>query len=280
MYVVATPIGNLGDFSSRAAETLAHVDLILAEDTRHSIKLLRHFGITTPMQSFHDFNERGLVADMLERLKQGRSLALISDAGTPLISDPGYRLVAMAGAEGIRVVPIPGPSALLSALSVSGLATSRFVFEGFAPEQHGARQKLLNSLAGETRTIVLFEAPHRIVAFMEAAVEAFGADREAVLARELTKQFESVYRGPLAVLLQQCQQGEIVSRGEFVVVIAGFQGQPMDTQRESMRVLEILLGHGLPVKTAAAVAAEITGARKNALYKQALELGKKGNREP
>lgn len=280
LYVVATPIGNLEDLSSRAARILAEVDLILAEDTRQSVKLLRHCGINTPMQSFHDFNERDLVAGMVGRLGQGKNIALISDAGTPLICDPGFQLVGRVITEGIRVVPIPGPSAIITALSVAGLSTNRFVFEGFVPEQHSARQKLLKSLAYETRTIVLFEAPHRIVAFLETAVEVFGCDREAVLARELTKKFETIYRAPLGELLDQMQAKEAVKKGEFVVLISAYRGQQSMDELESTRILEILLAHALPVKAAAAITAEITGAKKNMLYKQALGLQKDSDGTP
>lgn len=276
LYVVATPIGNLEDFSGRASRILAEVDLILAEDTRHSVKLLNHCGITTTMQSFHDFNERGLVPEILDQLGQGKKIALISDAGTPLICDPGFQLVSRAIAGGFKVVPVPGPSAIITALSVAGLPTNRFVFEGFVPEQRNARQKLLKSLAYEARTIVLFETPHRIVAFLEAAVNAFGLDREAVLARELTKKFETIYRAPLGKLLEQMQEEETVKKGEFVVLIAGYQGQQSMDEIESTRILEILLTHDLPVKAAAAITAEITGAKKNRLYKQALKLQKGG----
>jgi 16S rRNA (cytidine1402-2'-O)-methyltransferase len=228
------------------------------------------------MQSFHDYNERGLVPEILNQLGQGKKIALISDAGTPLISDPGFQLVSRAIAGGLKVVPVPGPSAIITALSVAGLPTNRFVFEGFVPEQRNARQKLLKSLAYETRTIVLFETPHRIVAFLEAAVSAFGLDREAVLARELTKKFETIYRAPLGELLEQMQGGESVKKGEFVVLISGYQGQQSMDEIESARILEILLAHDLPVKAVAAITAEITGAKKNMLYKQALRLQKVG----
>lgn len=276
LYVVATPIGNLEDISVRASRILAQVDLILAEDTRHSVKLLSHCGITTPMQSFHDFNERGVVPEILNRLGQGKKIALISDAGTPLICDPGFQLVSKAIAGGYKVVAVPGPSAIITALSVAGLSTNRFVFEGFVPEQRNARQKLLKSLAYETRTIVLFETPHRILAFLEAAVDAFGPDREAVLARELTKKFETIYRAPLGELLEQMQGADSVKKGEFVVLIAGYQGQQSMDEIESARILNILLAHNLPVKATAAITAEITGAKKNMLYKLALSLQKGG----
>ena len=275
LYVVATPIGNLEDLSARASRILADVDLILAEDTRQSVKLLRHYGINTPMQSFHDFNERELVVEILGRLRQGKDIALISDAGTPLICDPGFQLVGRAIAGGISVVPIPGPSAIITALSVAGLPTNRFVFEGFVPEQRSARKKLLKSLAYEARTIVLFETPHRIVAFLEAAVDVFGPDRDAVLARELTKKFETIDRAPLGELLVQMQAGVSVSKGEFVVLISGYRRQKSEEELETSRILEILLAHSLSIKTAAAITAEITGARKNSLYKHALELAQK-----
>lgn len=275
LYVVATPIGNLEDLSARAAKTLADVDLILAEDTRHSVNILNRYGISTPMKSFHEFNERDLVPDIVNRLLQGTQIAIISDAGTPLICDPGFQLVSRVLDEGVMVVPIPGPSALITALSVAGLPTNRFVFEGFAPEQRQARQKLLKSLAYETRTIILFETPHRIVAFLEAAVEAFGRDRTAVLARELTKKFETIHRGSLGDLQDQLLSGESVHKGEFVVLISGYRGQKSMDDLEITRILEVLLAHSLPVRTVAAIAAEITGARKNTLYKQALAMEQK-----
>lgn len=280
LYVVATPIGNLEDLGGRAARILADVDLILVEDTRHSIKLLRHFGITTHMQSLHDFNERDMAAGIVARLHRGETMALISDAGTPLISDPGFKLVGSAIAAGICVVPIPGPSAVITALSVAGLPTNRFVFEGFVPEQRSARKKLLESLTYEKRTIVLFEAPHRIVAFLEAAADSFGNDRAVVLARELTKKFETIYRGRLGDVLDQIRGEEAAQKGEYVVIISGNQGQYEDNQQETTRILGVLLAHSLPVRTAAALAAEITGAKKNSLYKQALELAKERKREP
>jgi len=274
LYVVATPIGNLEDLSARAARTLADVDLILAEDTRHSVKLLSHYGISKPMKSLHEFNERDVIPEIVNRLRQGAHIALISDAGTPLICDPGFQLVSRVLDEGLRVVPVPGPSAVITALSVAGLPTDRFVFEGFVPEQRNARQTFLKSLAYESRTIVLLEAPHRIAAFLQAAVAAFGRDRDAVLARELTKMFETIYRGTLGDLLDQLSAGDSVHKGEFVVLISGYRGPKSMAELETSRILEVLLAHSLPVKTAAAIAAEITGAKKNALYKQAVRLQK------
>ena len=280
MYVVATPIGNLEDISTRGLRILGEVDLILAEDTRHSVNLLRHFGIETPLKSLHEFNEREIVPLIADKLRQGRNLALISDAGTPLISDPGYQLVHTLAAEGIRVVPIPGPSAIITALSVGGLSTARFVFEGFVPSNRTGRQKVLKSLAYETRTLVLFEAPHRIVAFLEDAADAFGGDRDAVLARELTKKFETIYRGSLGELRDKLKTGEDDIKGEFVVMIAGYKEEKSRLDLESARVLKILLAHSLTVREAAAIAAEITGARKNTLYKQALELEQERRANP
>ena len=274
MYVVATPIGNLEDLSARGLRILGEVDLILAEDTRRSVNLLRHFGLSTPLRSFHEFNEREIIAVIADKLRHGSNIALISDAGTPLISDPGYLLVNRLIAEGIRVVPIPGPSAIITALSVGGLSTERFVFEGFVPSNRAGRQKLLKSLAYETRTMVLFETPHRIVAFLDDAADAFGGDREAVLARELTKKFETIYRGSLVDLQDKLRTGENEIRGEFVVLIAGYREQKSRLDLESTRILKILLAHSLPLREVAAIAAEITGTRKNTLYKQALELDK------
>jgi 16S rRNA (cytidine1402-2'-O)-methyltransferase len=272
LYVVATPIGNRGDISPRALSVLAAVDKVLAEDTRHSGALLRTLGIATPLLSLHEHNEQLQVEPLLERLHGGADLALISDAGTPLISDPGYRIVRAARQAGIQVVPIPGPCALIAALSVAGLPTDRFVFEGFLPAKAAARRAHLLALAGETRTLVFYESSHRIEESLADLAECLGAEREAVIARELTKTFEQVQSGSLAELKRWLSEDANRQRGEFVLLIAG-AAPAADTEldAEAQRVLKLLLVE-LPVKRAAALAAEITGARKNALYQYALQF--------
>ena len=270
LYIVATPIGNLGDWSQRAQEVLAQVTLIAVEDTRHSNKLLSHFGIQTPMIAYHEHNEKVASEKLLSRLRAGESVALISDAGTPLISDPGYPLVSQAHAEGIRVSPIPGPSAVIAALSASGLPTDRFIFEGFLPSKAQARKSRLQSLQADTRTLVFYESPHRIVECLADMCAVLGTERLAVLARELSKTFETIKQAPLQELLTWVEQDQNQSRGEIVLVIHGAEASgPEDAEVE--RILSILL-KSLPVKEAAALAAEITGGKKNALYKQALYI--------
>lgn len=272
LYVIGTPIGNLQDISNRAKQTLHDVDLILAEDTRHSRKLLNFLGVSTPMKSYHDFNEHESIPGLLESLRFGKSLALISDAGTPLICDPGYHLVKAAHEQDIKLVPIPGTSALLTALSVSGIATDKFVFEGFLPEKHVARRKYLEKMAFETRTMVLYEAPHRILNFLEDAKDILGDDRLVCLCRELTKKFETLYRDTLANVFEILTNNPSQHKGEFVVVIQGADDEYSLDIQEIMRIIRILLKRGLSVKEASAITAEITGARKNDLYKLALEL--------
>jgi 16S rRNA (cytidine1402-2'-O)-methyltransferase len=272
LYVVATPIGNRGDITQRALSVLGAVDKVLAEDTRHSGTLLRTLGIATPLLSLHEHNEQLQVEPLLERLRGGADLALISDAGTPLISDPGYRIVRAARQAGIQVVPIPGPCALIAAISVAGLPTDRFVFEGFLPAKAAARRAHLLTLAGETRTLVFYESSHRIEESLADLAECLGTEREAVVARELTKTFEQVQSGSLAELKLWLSEDANRQRGEFVLLIAG-AAPAADTEldAEAQRVLKLLLIE-LPVKRAAALAAEITGARKNALYQYALQF--------
>lgn len=271
LYIVATPIGNLADFSPRAQATLRAVACIAAEDTRHSRPLLNHFGITTPLLALHEHNEREAAAGLLTRLHNGEDIALISDAGTPLVSDPGYRLVAEAHAAGVRVVPIPGPCAVSTALSAAGLPADRFVFEGFPPPKTQARRKHLQTLAAESRTLVFYEAPHRIAECVQDLAEVFGGAREAVLLKELTKFYETVRRGPLQDLLAWLQAAPEHSKGEFVLAVAGApkaeEGEPIDP--EALRILRIL-HQDLPLKQAAKLAAEITGIPKNKLYRAGL----------
>lgn len=272
LYVVATPIGNRADITQRALTVLAAVDRILAEDTRHSGALLHSLGIAKPLTSLHEHNEDAQVELVLERLRGGEDLALVSDAGTPLISDPGFRLVRAARAAGLAVVPIPGPSALITALSVAGLPTDRFVFEGFLPARSAARRSRLQQLADEARTLVFYESSHRIADCLADLCTSFGAEREAVIARELTKAFEQIETGSLAALQDWLVADANHSRGEFVVLVQGAPAaDDADISLDAQRVLTILLKE-MPVKKAAALAAEITGARKNALYQRALEI--------
>ena len=270
LYIVATPIGNLGDLSRRAGEILAAVDLILAEDTRHSRKLLSGMNIKTPVRTFHKDNETKATAQAIARLAAGAEVALVADAGTPLISDPGFQLVRQAHEKGVRVSPIPGPAALIAALSASGIAPDRFLFEGFAPEKSVARRKRLQALASESRTLIFYEAPHRITAFLDDAIAVFGSGREASIARELTKKFETIRRGELAGLKAWIEQEPDQRRGEFVVVIAGNKKKGA-SNLEAM--LTVLL-KSLSLKQSAQIAAELSGSNKNEIYKLALSLQK------
>lgn len=280
VYVVATPIGNLGDITARAREVLAGVDVIAAEDTRHSARLLRHFGIGTACVALHEHNERELCPRLLGRVQGGDAVALISDAGTPLISDPGYHLVRSARAAGIRVIPVPGPSALISALSVSGLPTDRFVFEGFLPSRSAARTKVLESLASESRTMVFFESPRRLVATLGDMALAFGSARPAVLLRELTKLHETIRGDTLGALSEWVEGDPDQRRGECVLVVAGQApseaGQDIGDAR---RIVRILLT-SVSVRQAAQLAAEITGQKKRDLYRLALELEAEAGKDP
>lgn len=279
LYVVATPIGNLRDISERAREVLAAVDVIAAEDTRHSRHLLNHYGMQTRLLALHEHNEQQAGTQLLEQLRAGGSAALISDAGTPLISDPGARLLSLAHQQSIRVVPIPGPSALISALSVAGLPADRFVFEGFLSAKTKARQERLDALREETRTLVFYEAPHRILDCLQALAASFGAEREAVLVKEITKLFETVRRDSLAALHDWLSAEPERQKGEFVMVVAGAATQRRETgpSPDAMRVLR-LLREELPLKQAVKLAAAISGEHKNSLYQAALSLekGEKG----
>ncbi len=271
LYIVATPIGNLADMTGRAIEVLKSVDLIAAEDTRHSGRLLQHFGIGTRMMSYHDFSEDYRVDSLLEKLSSGLSVALISDAGTPLISDPGYRLVVRARAAGITVVPVPGVCALTTALSVAGLPSDRFAFEGFVSSKRASRVKQFEEWLPEARTMIFYESPHRILECVEDMLTVFGPDRHVVLCRELTKTFETIHGDNLGDLLPWMQNDSNQQRGEFVVLIKGAEApKSEEVDAEALRVLGILL-EDLSVKQAASLAARITGVKKNLLYQRALQ---------
>jgi 16S rRNA (cytidine1402-2'-O)-methyltransferase len=278
LYVVATPIGNLGDLSARARETLQAVSLIAAEDTRHTGVLLKHFGIDTPQVSLHDHNEQQRAGEIIARLRAGASIALVSDAGTPAINDPGFELVRAVAAAGFEIIAIPGPCAAIAALSIGALPTDRFCFEGFLPARGAARRKRLQSLAAEARTLVLYEAPHRVRETLEDCAAVFGGERSATVAREITKMHEMTYRGPLRELLSRAQADADFGRGEIVLLIAGAPQAVADDDRGADghrgaldRVLKILLAE-LPLKQAARLAAQITEARDNEAYKRALHL--------
>lgn len=270
LYIVATPIGNLADITERAVQILGSVDTIAVEDTRHSRKLLQHLAISTPMFALHDFNEKLKADEICQRIINGKNIALISDAGTPLISDPGYQLVKSAHSAGIKVTPIPGASAIITALSCAGLPSDRFTFEGFLPNKTVARMAMLKTLVTETRTIIFYEAPHRILACLEDMQQTFGAERYVVLARELTKTFETIHGDTLDNLLDWVKQDENQQRGEFVVLVRGAIKNTSTLNAEATHVLETLMAE-LPLKQAASLAAKITGIKKNILYKAGLE---------
>lgn len=265
LHVVATPIGHLGDFSPRAQQVLRSVAAICAEDTRHTRQLLAHFGIEQPLLALHEHNEEGQAARMVARLLAGDSLALVSDAGTPLVSDPGFRLVRAARAAGIRVSPVPGACAFIAALSVAGLPSDRFVFEGFLPARAAARRERLAVLASETRTLAFYESSHRIAESLADLRDAFGTDRAAVLARELTKLFETVLDGTVGELAQRVATDPDQRKGEFVVLVQG-AGSDEDARIAEGRRIYAKLGEHLPPSTAAKLAAELTGAPRKALY--------------
>jgi 16S rRNA (cytidine1402-2'-O)-methyltransferase len=271
LFVVATPIGNLGDLTPRARETLASVDLVLAEDTRHTAGLLAASGIERPLASVHEHNEAQQVPQLLERLQRGENLALVSDAGTPLISDPGYRLVCAAAAAQVPIRAVPGACAATAALSVAGLPSDRFAFEGFLPAKSAARRAALDSLREAAHTLIFYEAPHRLRETLDDMIAVLGEAREAVIARELTKTYESVYRGTLAQLSARAATDADMSRGEIVIVVAGAPARSAADTRELDRTLGVLLAQ-LPVRQAAELAAQLTGAAPNAAYRRALEL--------
>lgn len=265
LFVVATPIGNLGDLSPRARDTLKSVAAICAEDTRRTRQLLAYFGIERPLLALHDHNEEAMAGRLVARLGAGESLAVVSDAGTPLVSDPGYRLVRAARAAGIRVSPLPGPCAAIAALSVAGLASDRFAFEGFLPAKGNARRDRLQRLAGEPRTLVFYESSHRVEAALADLAAAFGEGRPAVLARELTKVFETVLGDTLGGLRDRVAADPDQRRGEFVLVVEGAADEAAGQLAEGRRLYARLSEH-MPPSAAAKLAAELSGAPRKALY--------------
>ena len=269
LYVVATPIGNLEDITDRAKRILSEVDLIAAEDTRHTSKLLAHLNITTPITTYHDHSESTAGLKLVAQLKKGVSIALVSDAGTPLIADPGYRLVNHALEEGIEVVPIPGPSAFVTAMSIAGLPSDKFTFYGFLPVKAKAREDFLANIVNETGTLVFYESPHRIVKTMAALERVFGQERLMVVARELTKTFEQVVRKTIGEIRQQIDTGEIVVKGEFVLLLQG--QQHIESKLDERKLLELLMAE-LPLSKAAEITSRLTGQGKNDLYKMALDI--------
>lgn len=276
LYVVATPIGNLDDLSPRARQILASVNRIAAEDTRHTGRLLTHIGVKTPQLALHDFNEADAALKLAAALEDGESIALVSDAGTPLVSDPGYRLVVAAHEAGARVVPVPGPSAVTAALSVAGLATDRFCFEGFLPARAQGRRERLETLRTERRTLVVFESVHRISDTLDDMAAAFGAERLAAVARELTKLHEELVRAPLGNLAEMAKDGAITHKGEFVIVVAG---AAVDAGSDDESIVDALLGEligVLPGKQAAAIVARVTGESRNSVYQRMLDIKQKG----
>ena len=266
LYVVATPIGNLEDISYRAVRILSEVDLVAAEDTRHSALLLSHYGIKTHMQALHEHNEEQVTGRILERITSGQAIALISDAGTPLISDPGYRLVRAAREAGLPVYSVPGPSAVTAALSIAGLPPDHFVFEGFLPSKTAARKKTLEQLCRETRTLVFFESSHRIEAAINNMAEIFGPQRLAAVCRELTKKFETVLRAPLAEIVEKLASDKNQTRGEFVIVVAGYEVSADESMADAQMMASALLEY-LPASQAARVAAKLNDVSRRELYR-------------
>jgi len=265
LYVVATPIGNLEDLSPRARATLAAVQVVAAEDTRHTGQLLTRLGIRNSLLSLHEHNEEGRIAPLLERLRSGEDVALVSDAGTPLVSDPGYRLVAAVAAAGLPISPVPGPSAVLAALQISGLATDRFLFEGFLPQRSAARRTRLEALRSREETLVFFVGVHRLPECLDDLAAILGGGRGAVLARELTKLHETIYRGDLAALRAQVGADPDAGRGEVVIVVAGAVAMPPG-EDEARRIAAVLAGE-LPAARAAALTAKITGVARREVYR-------------
>ena len=272
LYIVATPIGNLKDISQRAIETLQSVDFIAAEDTRHSARLLQHFGITTRTISLHEHNERERAQELISYLNQGRDIALITDAGTPLLSDPGFYLVNQTREANIVVSPIPGPCAAIAALSASGLSCDSFIFEGFLSAKSTTRLQQLAELKRETRTLIFYEAPHRILSLITDLIEIFGSERKAVVAREITKTFETFYSNTLVLIQKWLTEDTQQQQGEFVVLVHGAE-KMTESDQETLKSREILktLLTELSVKQAVSLTTKITGENKNRIYQWALE---------
>jgi len=269
LYIIATPIGNLKDISYRAVETLQQLDLILAEDTRTASKLLQHYDIRRPVRAMHEHNELQLADEIVQKIEAGACVGLISDAGTPLMSDPGYRLVKKAQQAGIQALTIPGPCAAIAALSIAGLPTDRFAFEGFLPAKTTARELRLQALQSESRTLVFYEARHRIIAFLASVGSVLGESREIAVARELTKMFETLYHGPASEVLAMIEADPMAQKGEFVVIVKGAEACADD--RDLDRTIELLLAD-LSVSKASRLAAKLTGVNKNICYQRALAL--------
>ena len=273
LYVVATPIGNLADLSPRAVDVLTQVDVVLAEDTRHTAQLLRHFGLSRPMQSLHEHNEKQKLESLVQRLQENQSIALVSDAGTPLVSDPGFPLLRRLRELNLPVIAVPGPCAAIAALSVAGLPTDRFVFEGFLPARRGARQARLQTLAAESRTLVFYESGKRLADTLEDLCLVFGSQREAAVARELTKLYESLYRANLGELKLQSDSDPDMTRGELVVLVEGRSIAEEEHDQDLDRVLSVLLPV-LPLSQAVKLACALTDLNRNQVYKRATELHK------
>ncbi|APS28468.1 16S rRNA (cytidine(1402)-2'-O)-methyltransferase [Pectobacterium brasiliense] len=270
LYIVPTPIGNLGDITQRALAVLASVDLIAAEDTRHTGLLLQHFAINARLFALHDHNEQQKADVLLAKLQSGQSIALVSDAGTPLINDPGYHLVRRCREAGVRVVPLPGACAAITALSASGLASDRFCYEGFLPAKTKGRKDKLRELGEEPRTLIFYESTHRLLDSLQDISEVLGAERYVVLAREITKTWESIHGAPVGELLAWVKEDENRRKGEMVLIVEGHQIDDSALSAEALRTLTLLRAE-LPLKKAAALAAEIHGVKKNALYRYGLE---------
>ncbi|CCG88588.1 16S rRNA (cytidine(1402)-2'-O)-methyltransferase [Erwinia piriflorinigrans] len=270
LYIVPTPIGNLGDITQRALTVLASVDLIAAEDTRHTGLLLQHFAINARLFALHDHNEQQKAEVLLTRLREGQSIALVSDAGTPLINDPGYHLVRLCREAGIRVVPLPGACAAITALSAAGLPSDRFCYEGFLPAKSKGRCDTLKALEQEPRTLIFYESTHRLLDSLQDMVKVLGPERYVVLAREITKTWESIFGAPVGELLAWVQEDENRRKGEMVLMVEGYHAEEQALPPEALRTLALLQSE-LPLKKAAQLTAEIHGVKKNALYKYALE---------
>ncbi|MCI4234215.1 16S rRNA (cytidine(1402)-2'-O)-methyltransferase [Dickeya dianthicola] len=270
LYIVPTPIGNLADITQRALAVLQQVDLIAAEDTRHTGLLLQHFAINARLFALHDHNEQQKAEQLLARLQQGMSIALVSDAGTPLINDPGYHLVRRCREAGVRVVPLPGPCAAITALSAAGLPSDRFCYEGFLPAKTKARKDTLRDQLEEPRTLIFYESTHRLLDSLQDMVEVWGPERYVVLARELTKTWESLYGAPVAELLAWVQEDDNRRKGEMVLIVEGHRPDEEALSAAALHTLQLLRAE-LPLKKAAALAAEIHGVKKNALYRYGLE---------